>query len=323
MTAEVWYGCKPRSAPLQQTLVDVLDFLAPRAEHYVLLSSFRLIPDHADIDLIVLKRDGIFLAEIIHAWDPIVGEREGAWHVLKPDGARLSLNGGRLNPFRQVQTHYVDWRNWLGEHSADLALGSRRPIDFADILSYVVVQPDVPAGSRIAIGRHAIQIAGLRLFLAALVLRSSPRFDLSPQTLHRLSRLLGLESPLGASALSTPRRKTQKLTEDFQPPRIPSLVALGHDLSVPVIRLQDVMTITIGRDDDNDVVIHHPAVSRHHAQLLCRDTRWLVRDLGSDNGTYLSPIDPIATERRVGDQPDVLSDHGMVRFGPAAYVVSL
>ena len=323
MTAEVWYGCKPRSAPLQQTLVNVLDFLAPRAEHYVLLSSVWLVRDHADIDLIVLKRDGIFLVEIMHAWDPIIGEREGAWHVLKPDGARLPLNGGRLNPFRQVQTHYVDWRNWLTAHSVDLALGNHGQIGFTDILSYVVIEPDVPAESRLAIGRHAIQIASLRMFLAALVLRSSARFDLTPQMLHRVPRLLGLESPLGASTLSTPRRKTQKLTDDYQPARIPSLVALGHDLSVPVIRLKGARLISIGRDDDNDVVIHHPAVSRHHAQLVCSDERWLVRDLGSDNGTYLGPIGPAAAERRVGDQPDILSDQGVVRFGPAAYVVSL
>lgn len=44
---------------------------------------------------------------------------------------------------------------------------------------------------------------------------------------------------------------------------------------------------TIGRDDDNDVVVDHEEVSRHHAEVAPDGDGWVLRDLGSTNGTLL------------------------------------
>ncbi len=325
MTAEVWYGRKPRPAPLQQALVGILDFLAARAEHFVLLSYFRLVPQHDEIALIVLKPDGIFLAEVVQAWDPIEGQAQGHWHALKPDGARIPLQADRLNPYRQAQTHYIDWRDWLMAHRNDLQSAGPvvSPIDFTDIFSYIILYPDLPPGSCIASGPHAVQAVGLSAFLTALTLRSSSRIHLPPSYLQRIPRLLGLASPFGTAPLNAPRRKTKKLDPEYQPPRFAALVALGHDFSIPLIRLQNAEVLQVGRDDDNDVIIRHPAVSRHHAQLLRQGDCWLVRDLGSDNGTYLSPTGLPADEHCVAAAPDILRDRAVVRFGPAAYMVSV
>jgi hypothetical protein len=46
--------------------------------------------------------------------------------------------------------------------------------------------------------------------------------------------------------------------------------------------------LLIGRDRDCDVRATEPTVSRRHAELLCRDGGWIVRDLNSMNGTLLN-----------------------------------
>ena len=200
---------------------------------------------------------------------------------------------------------------------------SSAPIDFTDILSYVVVYPDLPAGSRIAIGRHAIQIVGWPTLLNALKLRSSPHLDWPLRTLNQIPRLLNLEPSLSTPPAGNPKRITEKLDPDYQLPRVPTLVALGHDFSIPVIRLRSTGPLCVGRDDDNDVIIRHPAVSRHHARLVPRADDWLVQDLGSDNGTFLSPTGVATDESLVSDTPGMLVNRAVVRFGPAAYIVSM
>jgi pSer/pThr/pTyr-binding forkhead associated (FHA) protein len=46
--------------------------------------------------------------------------------------------------------------------------------------------------------------------------------------------------------------------------------------------------ISIGRELDNDAVIEDSRVSRHHAQLLFQHGRYILRDLGSTNGTFVN-----------------------------------
>src|SRR5262249_33318336 len=44
----------------------------------------------------------------------------------------------------------------------------------------------------------------------------------------------------------------------------------------------------IGRNTENDLVMHSSAVSREHAAVTFRDGRWYLEDRGSFNGTYLN-----------------------------------
>lgn len=50
---------------------------------------------------------------------------------------------------------------------------------------------------------------------------------------------------------------------------------------------------TVGRSEDNDIVVSDPNVSRRHARLLRAHNGFIVEDLGSTNGTLLdgAPID--------------------------------
>jgi hypothetical protein len=43
--------------------------------------------------------------------------------------------------------------------------------------------------------------------------------------------------------------------------------------------------ISIGRETDNDVVLEGEGASRYHAKVEWRDDAWIIRDLGSTNGT--------------------------------------
>jgi hypothetical protein len=57
--------------------------------------------------------------------------------------------------------------------------------------------------------------------------------------------------------------------------------------------------IVIGRMSSNDVVLTDANVSRRHAELKRIDGRWVLRDLGSTNGTVVNG--KLATEHRLSD----------------------
>lgn len=44
----------------------------------------------------------------------------------------------------------------------------------------------------------------------------------------------------------------------------------------------------VGRLPDNDIVLNDKRVSRHHAEVLQKGGRWLLRDTGSTNGTAVN-----------------------------------
>src|SRR5689334_760286 len=46
--------------------------------------------------------------------------------------------------------------------------------------------------------------------------------------------------------------------------------------------------VQIGRGEDCDIVLPHPTVSHHHAEVILRGNRHMVVDLGSLNGTYVN-----------------------------------
>ena len=45
--------------------------------------------------------------------------------------------------------------------------------------------------------------------------------------------------------------------------------------------------LSIGRGEENDLIINYGAVSRRHAQIDCDGFNFYITDLGTDNGTYL------------------------------------
>lgn len=61
---------------------------------------------------------------------------------------------------------------------------------------------------------------------------------------------------------------------------------------------------SLGRGDENDIVIRGPGVSRNHAEVSISGTGVILRDLGSTNGTHVNGVDVSGTRHllRHGDE---------------------
>src|SRR4030067_1687003 len=58
----------------------------------------------------------------------------------------------------------------------------------------------------------------------------------------------------------------------------------------------------LGRAADNDLCLHHPPVSLHHARIVAGPSGCSVMDLGSSNGTYVNGAElPVKTEHALAD----------------------
>jgi transcriptional regulator with XRE-family HTH domain len=75
--------------------------------------------------------------------------------------------------------------------------------------------------------------------------------------------------------------------------------ARRHDLRLPVT--------TLGRSLDNDIVVEHSRVSRHHAQVVFERATYVLHDLQSTNGTYLNGA-PVT-------RPEPLRDADVILLG--------
>ncbi len=73
--------------------------------------------------------------------------------------------------------------------------------------------------------------------------------------------------------------------------------------------------ISIGRGEDNDVVIPHASVSRQHARLMRRDGGFELMDLNSTNGSYVE-------DRQIHGSV-FLSSGSQVRLGDIRFVLQL
>lgn len=76
--------------------------------------------------------------------------------------------------------------------------------------------------------------------------------------------------------------------------------------------------ITIGRDQQNDIVIAHPLASRRHATLERDDSGYLVRDLASTNGTYVNGEVIADVHRLNSDDVIVIAASEVVFIDPEA-----
>jgi pSer/pThr/pTyr-binding forkhead associated (FHA) protein len=77
------------------------------------------------------------------------------------------------------------------------------------------------------------------------------------------------------------------------------------------VPLEDVDSLSIGRTDENALILEHPKVSRRHAEIQRKGGIFILRDLGSSNGTWQG-------DERV-DQL-ILQDGDEFRIGEASLV---
>ena len=86
-----------------------------------------------------------------------------------------------------------------------------------------------------------------------------------------------------------------------------ALVAIKTDERIPITRT----TLSVGRDERNDVILQSELVSLDHARIEVRDRQYYVVDLKSTNGTFVNG-------RRI-DSPTALDDGDIVDFDEFRY----
>jgi eukaryotic-like serine/threonine-protein kinase len=85
------------------------------------------------------------------------------------------------------------------------------------------------------------------------------------------------------------------------------LVIHQPDGSEKVTELSETLS-TIGKGSENTIVITDTAISRRHASIELRDSRYLIKDLGSLNGIFVNSL-------RIGEQGQVLLDGDQIEIG--------
>jgi predicted component of type VI protein secretion system len=63
--------------------------------------------------------------------------------------------------------------------------------------------------------------------------------------------------------------------------------------------------VTVGRVPDNDIQLDDFTVSRQHAVLVRQGSAWVVRDLGSLNGTYVNSVRVDESAVQHGDEVQI------------------
>jgi LPXTG-motif cell wall-anchored protein len=62
----------------------------------------------------------------------------------------------------------------------------------------------------------------------------------------------------------------------------------GSKVDLRSLDFEQVDRVTVGRAEDNDIVLDHPLVSRYHALIEKMGARFRLRDLGSTNGVFVN-----------------------------------
>jgi hypothetical protein len=82
-----------------------------------------------------------------------------------------------------------------------------------------------------------------------------------------------------------PAGPASRIAEDQPPP----LRLLPFDPAMSSVTLVGA-ALSVGRAEDNDLVLPAPEVSRHHARLEPVGKQWRAVDLGSTNGTWINGV---------------------------------
>ena len=105
------------------------------------------------------------------------------------------------------------------------------------------------------------------------------------------------------------------------PAALSRFIPMHSTFSQPVFHLEKEV-ITVGRGPDSDLIINDESVSREHAEIRRFADQWIVRDLGSLNGTFVSYSGDPQLERRI-ERENALKNGSIVRFGQASYTILL
>ncbi len=127
-------------------------------------------------------------------------------------------------------------------------------------------------------------------------------------------------NPYTLPIISVPKPAEANSTKAFLVPVFPINIAGGEQVDKEIAPehiaplwaetpLSPTRILTIGRDPNASLLINHYTVSRLHAEITYANGHFLLRDLGSKNGTFLND------KRLEPHSVHILNPHDQVRFG--------
>ena len=120
------------------------------------------------------------------------------------------------------------------------------------------------------------------------------------------SDLFGSRTPARVASVATAPRAPAPGKQPRQRSQARRLVVTEGSLAGTTIGLSNAV-VTLGRADDSTLVLTDDYASTRHARLMPGEGTWVLEDLGSTNGTYLSgakvvrptPV-PVGQQIRIG-----------------------
>ena len=135
--------------------------------------------------------------------------------------------------------------------------------------------------------------------------------DIEAQLAHHLQEYAGQQGYGGSPRITVKitsdcevARGSAKVTSTFDRSLLPAELAMVGGLPAQVFEVTK--AAEIGRSAQCPIHLPEPSVSRHHARLEWTYQGWLLRDLGSSNGSYVNG------ERR---SEQLLSDDDLIQLG--------
>jgi hypothetical protein len=190
MAVQVWIGEKPEHANERRAIMALARGLDRLDGLYLILANFSV--GGRNIDLVIIKQDGIFIIELKHCDGKVFGDVNGPWFVEGSNGERKRLNPGRKNPYNQVISYYYNLVNFLNDHRADLLPPQKaKTVDFRTCRRLVVIAPTLQEGSHVETD-WKVDLKGLDELPAYLVTERSSEIDLTDEEMLRIPELLHL-----------------------------------------------------------------------------------------------------------------------------------
>ena len=191
MAVQVWIGEKPENPNERRAIIALASGLDRLDGLYVMLANFS-VGGHT-VDLVILKRDAIFILELKHCDGRVFGAVNGPWTVVSRSGSTKHLNPGRKNPYNQVISYFYSFTNFLNDHKAEIVSAQKAPdIDFRTAKRVIVIVPTLEEGSQIELD-WKVQVKGLDELPTYLVVERSAGIELSDQALQRIPKMLRCE----------------------------------------------------------------------------------------------------------------------------------
>ncbi|WP_129631223.1 nuclease-related domain-containing protein [Candidatus Oscillochloris fontis] len=188
MAVQVWIGDKPEHPNERRAIMSLANGFDRLDGLHLILANFSV--GGRTIDLVIIKRDAVFIIELKHCDGRVIGTVNGPWFVEGRNGEQKRLNPGRKNPYNQVISYFHALTNFLNEHRREfLSEQKASNVDFRTCKRVVVIAPTLEPDSEIELD-WKVQLKGLDELPAYLITERSSEIELSDEEMRAIPALL-------------------------------------------------------------------------------------------------------------------------------------